>query len=362
MAENDFERTEAPTPRRRQEARERGQVAKSADLTAALILLGGVICLAGFGPGLVRVMLGYATELLGPVESSDLAHVDVMHLTVHLLLTSLTAVGPVLAALLALGLLSNVLQVGFLLSGQPLQPKLEKLNPINGLTRMFSGRTGVQLVMNLLKLGLIVALVYQLMRDQKSAIASAVAVSGWQQLSLFGRLTYDFGVKIGGALVVLALLDYIWQRVRFERDLRMTKEEVKEEMRRMEGDPIVRQRRRQLQMRLAMQRLQRDVPKADVVVTNPTELAIAIQYDQETMTAPKVVAKGQGFMAQKIREIAAEHGIPIVERKPLAQALFKTVEVGHEVPADFYQAVAEILAYVYELSRQQGRRRVAMVE
>ena len=161
---------------------------------------------------------------------------------------------------------------------------------------------------------------------------------------------FELCMQLSAALLVLALLDLAWQRYRHERDLRMTKEEVKDEMRSMEGDPAVKRRRRQLQLQLAMQRLQRDVPTADVVVTNPTHVAVAIGYDVETMAAPKVVAKGADHIAIRIRQIAAQHGIPIVERKPLARALFEAVDVGQYIPEKFYKAIAEILAYVYELT------------
>jgi len=163
-------------------------------------------------------------------------------------------------------------------------------------------------------------------------------------------------MKLSIALLILALLDYAWQRFRHERDLRMTKEEVKDELRRMEGDPHIKRRRRQLQLQLAMQRLRKDVPKADVVVTNPTHLAVAIAYDSGTMMAPKVVAKGADEIALRIRQIAAECGIPVVERKPLARALYEAVEVGQYIPENFYRAIAEILAYIYELA---GRSKAA---
>jgi flagellar biosynthetic protein FlhB len=159
------------------------------------------------------------------------------------------------------------------------------------------------------------------------------------------------------AVLVLAIIDYAWQRWKHEQDLKMTKQEIKEEFRRMEGDPMLKQRRRQVQQQLAQQRMRYDVPKADVIITNPTELAIAIKYDADAMAAPRVVAKGQGYMAAMIRQIAAEHGVPIVERKPLARALYKTVEVGQEIPREFYKAIAEVLAYVYEITQRGYRRR-----
>jgi flagellar biosynthetic protein FlhB len=155
-------------------------------------------------------------------------------------------------------------------------------------------------------------------------------------------------------LLVLGIADYLWQRCKLERQLRMTKQEVREELKRMEGDPLLKQRRRQIQTRLAMQRVQREVPRADVVVTNPTEYAIALRYDEATMGAPRVTAKGRDLLAERIRQLARQHGVPVVERPPLARALYAAVEVGHEVPPAFYRAVAEVLAFVYQLSRRAG--------
>jgi flagellar biosynthetic protein FlhB len=256
-----------------------------------------------------------------------------------------------------LALLSNLLQVGFLMTGQPLRPNLNKINPLTGFSRVFNSRTLVQLVMNLLKLALVCFVAYVSVRGKWSAILLALEAAGGEQAVLLSQVVYGVGLRMALVLLVLALLDYGYQRLRHEKDLRMTKEEVKEEMRRMEGDPIIKQRRRRMQFAAAMQRIRKNVPTADVVVTNPTELAIAIKYDAESMRAPTVVAKGRGLLAQKIREIAIQHGVPIVEKKPLAQALYKTVEVGQEVPEQFYKAIAEILAYVYELSGRARRMR-----
>jgi flagellar biosynthetic protein FlhB len=356
MAENAENRTEAPTPRRRSEARERGQVARSADLSGAVVVTGAVVLLVWLGPRLSATLLRTVAQQLGTTDATAIAGGDLGVELRTLAATIGMAAGPLLAALLALGVVANLIQVGFLASAHPLRLTLDKLNPITGFARLFSIRGLVQLVMNLGKLAVVAGVAWQSVRQRTPEILSAMEFGGWEQFGFAARLSWEFAIRLAAALLALALLDFLWQRYRFERDLRMTREEVKEELRRMEGDPIVRQRRRQMQLRLAIQRLQRDVPKANVVVTNPTELAVAIQYEPKAMAAPKVVAKGRDLIAQRIREIAIEHRIPIVQRKPLAQALFKAVEVGQEIPADFYQAVAEILAYVYQLSKA-GRAR-----
>ena len=184
-------------------------------------------------------------------------------------------------------------------------------------------------------------------------------VVGCAQLALMAQILYEIGLILAVVIFVLALIDYVWQRWRHEQDIKMTKEEVKEELRRMEGDPVIKQRRRKMQLAAALMHIRKNVPKADVIVTNPTELAIAIKYDADAMVAPRVIAKGRDYLAAKIRQIAVQHGVPIVERKPLAQALFKTVEVGQEVPEQFYKAIAEILAYVYELNGKARNMRRA---
>ncbi|HKQ46538.1 MAG TPA: flagellar biosynthesis protein FlhB [Phycisphaerae bacterium] len=357
MALNDGDKTEAPTPRRRTEAREKGQVARSTDLNSALLLLGAMLALRGLGPRLMQSLLGVMRESLTVADPEMTSHIDVIPTVSSAAFATLSAAGPIMLGLLLLALASNLLQVGFLMTGHPIQPSLNKINPLTGFSRLFSTRTLVQLAMNLLKLALVCFVAYVSIRQQWSAIFLALETDGGEQAILVSQIVYGVGVRLALVLLVLALLDFGYQRLRHEKDLKMSKEEVKEEMRRMEGDPMIKQRRRRMQFAAAMQRIRKNVPTADVVVTNPTELAIAIKYDAESMRAPTVVAKGRDFLAQKIREIAIQHGVPIIEKKPLAQALYKTVEVGQEVPEQFYKAIAEILAYVYELSGRARRMR-----
>jgi flagellar biosynthetic protein FlhB len=251
----------------------------------------------------------------------------------------------------------SILQSGFLFTGKTLQPSLNKLSPVRGAKRLFSRRSLVKLGVSIAKILILGSVaVWTVVDDVKKLMTLPWLDDPGQVVRLVRAVLFlvlDLGLKIGAVLLVLALIDYAYQRWQRIQDLRMTKQEVKDELRRMEGDPLMRSRRRQVQQQLAIQRMRRDVPGADVVVTNPTELAVALKYDAETMTAPRVVAKGAGYVARRIREIAVTHGVPIVERKPLAQALFRTCEVGDEIPPKLYRAVAEILAYVYEL---EGRR------
>lgn len=357
MADDAGEKTEAASPRRRNEARQKGQVAKSADLNAALLLLGGLVGLRLFGPGMLGSMYETMRRNLAQSDPSASGALDVGALVAEIGMMVLGAAGPILLLIMLLALVANVLQVGLLFTTQPLAPKLDKLNPISGVARMFSSRTVVQLLMNLVKLGIVTTVATYAVRARLDDIMAAMALAGWPLVIQLMTVLYEIGLQLGLALLVIALVDFAWQRWKFERDLRMSKQEVKEEMRSMDGDPMLKQRRRKMQLAAAMQRIQKAVPTADVIVTNPTELAIAIKYDQDKMAAPRVVAKGADHLAKKIREIAMLHGIPIVERKPLAQALYKTVEVGQEVPERFYQAIAEILAYVYRLSGKKVAKR-----
>ncbi|MFQ5489171.1 MAG: flagellar biosynthesis protein FlhB [Phycisphaerae bacterium] len=351
MAGDKDAKTEAPTPRRRSEARSTGQVAKSQELSAAVLLLGGLLALRFLGPGIFARMLSIFRTALAHEGATD------SHQLVPLALAAgkeiFHMVAPFMGILLVVTLMVLYAQVGLLLTLKPLTPDLKKLNPITGVARMFSPRSLVTLVQNLFKLVLVGGVAYLLIRSIADKIVHSVGLDYLSIAGLAAHLTFQLGVTLAVVLVLLALLDLAYQRYRHEQDLKMTKEEVKDELRSMEGDPVVKRRRRQVQMQLAMQRLQNVVPEADVVVSNPTHYALALKYDSQTMAAPKVVAKGVDQVAIRIRQLAAAAGVPILERPPLARAMHDAVEVGQEVPERFYQAVAEILAYVYELTGRQ---------
>ncbi len=361
MALSRDDRTEAPTPRRRQEARGRGQVARSHDLTAAMLLLAGFISIRLLGPPLWHSLL----LILETALSSDSAHDqdDLYPFVLSVAVELSKRLAPIVLIGLAVVLATLLGQVGWLFTWEPLTPSLSKINPLAGLQRLFSIRSTVSALTNVVKLVVIGTVAYVTLSHAAAGIISSQMLDLVDLFTLAASLTFQLGLNLSIALVILALLDYAWQRFRHEQDLRMTKEEVKDELRSMEGDPQIKRRRRQIQLQMAMHRLRKDVPKADVVVTNPTHLAVAIQYDPDSMMAPKVVAKGADYIALRIRQMATELGIPIVERKPLARALYDSVEVGQYVPEKFYRAIAEILAYVYELTgrSESARRRAAAV-
>ncbi len=354
MADDRGERTETPTPKRRQEAREKGQVARSQDLPAAVMLLGIVVLLRYLTPHIIDTLLQTYQALLG----SDAAR---PHEVVELFGLVVRAMAMIALPILLLGALlvtaANLAQVGWLVSSEPLKPDLKRINPVSGLKKLFDMQALVRLGMGIAKMTAVAAIGSFTLWQMHAGIIYSARLGVGELAAYTGQVLYTMCLRLAVALLVLGIIDYAWQRWKHEQDLKMSKEEVKEEYRRMEGDPMLKQRRRQIQQQLAVQRMRYDVPKADVVITNPTELAIAIKYDPDTMSVPRVLAKGQGYMAAMIRQIAAEHGIPIVERKPLAQAIYKTVEVGQEIPREFYKAIAEVLAYVYEITRRGYRRR-----
>ena len=353
MAVGADEKTEPATPRRREQARAKGQVARSQDLSAAVLLLAGFVLLYWLGPG---IWLAMQTAVGLALTADDPADLDaLLRYAGSTSVEMLKRLGPYLAVLFVAMLGVLYAQVGGLLTLQPLMPSLNKINPLAGLKRLFSVRVAMTALINLGKLLVVALVAYLTLGANADAIIYAFSLDFRTAFRLGAALVFDLGMRLSVALFVLALLDFAWQRYKHERDLRMTKEEVKDELRSMEGDPKIKQRRRQIQFQLAMQRLRKEGPSADVVVTNPTHVAVAIRYDRQAMPAPKVVAKGADYLALRIRQLAAEFDIPIVQRPPLARALFDAVAVGDYIPERFYQAIAEILAYVYQLAGRVGR-------
>lgn len=356
MAEDQGDKTEAPTPRRRAEAREQGNVARSPDLTMAVLLLGILLMLHATGPKLVQALKTLVHSMLDLPALRDLSADSAGGQTLYAIYLVGGALAPLLVGIVVIALAANVAQVGFYFSPKRLQPNLAALNPLRGLGRIFSRRNPAQFGINLVKLVLLTLVAYSAVHGRIGQIMAVQRLSFVQIFGLGADIVYSIALRVGLTLLIIALVEYLYQRWRLEQELKMTKQEVKEEMRRMEGDPKIKQRRRQIAIQTLKQRLKKEVPTADVVVTNPTEFAIALKYDAATMHAPRVVAKGQGPIAQHIREIAIAAGVPILERAPLARALYKLVEVGREIPEQFYAAVAEILAYVYELSGKMKRK------
>ncbi len=349
------DRTEPATPRRRQEARQEGQVARSVELCSALVLLSALLIVKFLAPSMCDRLRALAFESFTSFPKGDITIGDVTNGLVRILLEVGVVFLPIVLGVALVGFVSSALQVGLVMSGKALQLKGERLNPIPGIARMFSLRAWVECAKSVAKVLVVGYIVYSFLRDRYTEIAGLARGNYLAACSDIGRLTWELLFRAGIALLVIAVLDYMFQRSQHEKLLRMTKQEVKEDLKRTEGDPLVKSRIRQRQRSIAQRRMMQEVPKADVVVTNPTHYAVALKYEADKHAAPIVVAKGQRLVAQRIREIAEANNVPIVENIQLARTLYASVEIGDEIPAELYQAVAEILAYVYKLSRKVGR-------
>lgn len=348
MAFDSDSKTEAPTPRRLHEARQRGQVARSMELPAAVAMFLALLAMDWYGESVWTGLIGI---LQNSMDFAQLpASEGLLNALIWMGLQALWLVTPMLLMVVGGILFVQYIQVGLLFTLHPIEPNLNKINPVKGVQRLFSGRTLATTAINLLKLSVVGLVAYITLQSSSLEIAFAASLSMFDLISMTTALVFRLSLRLAAVLLLIALIDFAYQRYRHEKDLKMTKDEVKDEMRNMEGSPEIRRRRRQLQQQFALQRIRMDVPKADVIVTNPTHLAIAIRYDADTMSAPRVVAKGADHMAAIIRQIAMEHKVPIVQRRELARAMYDVVEPGDEVPERFFQAVAEILAYVYQLS------------
>jgi len=350
MAEQGFqERTEKATGRRRKKARDEGKVVKSMELNAAAMLFAGFTTLLLAGP--------YVADQVMQLMSSSMANAphiaisDPTYVTVfaNSMQKYFLILGPILVAMTAVALGVNVAQVGFQFTSKALEPKLDKLNPVNGLKRLFSLKSLVQLVRDTLKLAIIGFVAYKALASEFDSFFLLPDMSVVQIAGTMGMLAVKMALKIGAVILVIAVLDYVYQKYEFEKSIRMSKQDIKDEYKDTEGSPQLKARARQMQREIARRRMMSGVPTADVVVTNPTHLAVALKYDTEEMGAPTVIAKGQRLMAQRIKEIAYEHKIPVIEDKPLARMLYKMCEIGQVIPSNLYRAVAELLAYVYKL-------------
>lgn len=343
------EKTEKATPKKQKEARDKGQVAKSADLSPALIILFVFAVLifwgSSIGDGLKEAFVLSLTEYPFwelTVDNVFIVFIQLLWLCAKFLL-------PIFLVVLVVGVVANYLQIGFLLTGEPLKMKLERLDPIKGFKRIFSMRSLVELVKSLLKITIVSAVVVVVLWGEKEQILALSRYSIAEIVRFIGSLTLKLGLYVAIFLVILAFFDYLYQRYDHNKNLRMSKQDIKDEFKTTEGDPLIKSKIRERQKQMAMRRMMQEVPTADVVITNPTHFSIALKYEAGKMSAPIIVAKGQDYIALKIREIATTHGITLVENKPLARALYQRVEIGQSIPEDLFKAVAEVLAYVYRL-------------
>lgn len=343
------EKTERATPEKRLEARKRGQVAHSTDFSSAVSLLAIVGALAVFGGGVYQALMGVAEAslsngiLLAGRGESSVTVVPAAFLRVGL------ALAPVLGTALALSVLAAFLQVGPLFSFGTLLPDFSRIDPIKGFGRLFSLRSFVDLFKSIIKLTMVGVAVYMAVGSVETHVVTLTETDPTLIFALMVKRSFGILLDVGGMLLGMAVIDIFYQRFKFERSMRMSKEEVKDEQKRMEGNPAMKRKLRERGREIARQRMMQKVPEADVVVTNPTHYAVALAYDPAQMAAPQVVAKGINEVALRIRELATLHGVPLVENRDLARTLYGTVELDGFVPMALFQAVAEVLAYVYRL-------------
>ncbi len=354
------EKTEPATAKKLQDARADGKVAKSKELTSAFELIVLFLCLKIFisfvGDNLLY-MFGYIYNNMADFVSMNEGFLSAKAVTT-LLFTVVTRLLLIVLPFFAFGFivsfLISLIQVGWKVSSKPMQPRLSKFNPISGFKRILSKDALFELVKSILKIGIIVYVAYTSIRDHVDEVFILYDLSLNQAVALVGTLIINAGLKIAFVYLVVGIVDYIYQKHKFNEDMKMTKQEVKDEYKNTEGDPQIKGRQRQKMREVSRKRMMQDVPKADVVITNPTHLAVALKYDAGEGRAPVVLAKGEDYIAQRIKEIAKENNIEIVEDKPLARMLYHNVDIGAEIPPELYQAVAEVLAMIYRNKQGTG--------
>jgi len=345
---HDPARTEKATPRRRQKARDEGSVPRSADFDGVILLWGNFFLFLGLGGATLALMTQQVAHFLRMAQPGALAEAGLVTLLGDVLRVLGRLLLPFLGVNLLLALVTGFAQRGFSFSTKPLEPKFSRLNPAQGFQRLFSSRAVVDLIKSLAKFAIMAWVAYAVLEPRIPALLATLKLPLGQSLDLFQSAVFALYRNVLLAMLVLAVADFAWQRSAFEKSIRMTKQEVKDEGKDSEGNPEIKQKQKAIMMAAARRRMLAEVPKATVVVTNPTHVAVALKYD-ETSAAPICVAKGLDHLALKIREAAKEAGVPILERPPLARELYRTVDVQKPIPRDLYQAVAQVLAFVYRL-------------
>jgi flagellar biosynthetic protein FlhB len=346
------EKTEKGTARKRKDTRKKGQILKSMEINSALMLLAVFTSIHFYLPYISSEISIFLKKALFEYTRVDLSPDFISALTMECILLIARAALPVVAVALVVGILANYMQVGFLFTTETLKFNPGRLNPIEGFKRIFSKRTIMELIKSIWKVISVGYITYSVISDHINHFPRLLDAELIGIIAFINDLVYSIAWRVGLLLLVLAIIDYSFQWWEYEENLKMSKQEIKDEYKQMEGDPRIRSKIKEKQRQMAMQRMMSQVPHADVVITNPTHYAVVLSYKSADMESPVLVAKGQDLVAKRIREIALEHGIVIVENKPLAQSLYRAVEIGQQIPAELFQAVAEVLAYVYRLRRK----------
>lgn len=353
------EKTEPATPKKQSDTRKEGQVAKSRDLNNAVTLLAFFLVIKIFisyvASGFMDCFNMTYTKIadFGDKNNFDFNINMVMYTMKEIMIKMLLIMLPVFAVGMLVTFVCDVLQVKWKVTTKPLKPKLNRLNPVSGFKRIFSVQALVSLIKSVAIIGALIWVVYAEAKDEIQVLLNFHNYSLQQVLTYIGNFAINTGIKISVVMLVIGFADYIYQKFKFSKDIMMTKQEVKDEYKNSEGDPQIKSQIKRRMMQASQRRMMQSVPKADVVITNPTHFAVAIQYDPQNAKAPIVLAKGEDYLAVKIKEVAKEHNISIVENKPLARMLYYNVDIGMEIPPELYQAVAEVLAFVYKMKNKQ---------
>jgi flagellar biosynthesis protein FlhB len=345
------EKTEDPTAKKRSDARKKGQIGKSQEISAAFVIMSGFFAMNILGASIYDEIVNYTVYIFRHMNQS-IDTESIMQLFIGIIMVMAKTALPLMIIIMVTGLTINLFQVGINFTTETLEFNLDKLNPITGLGRMFSKRSLVELVKSLFKIVVIGFFIYRYLVAEVIQMPRLIYADLSASLHLIANVIFTLAFQICGVFLVLAVLDYMYQKWENTQSLKMSKQDVKDEMKQSEGDPQIKGKIRQKQRQMAMQRMMQEVPSADVIVTNPTHFAVALKYEKG-MSAPIVVAKGQDLVAQKIKELAREANVVIVENRPLARALYATTEIGDSVPQDLYKSVAEVLAYVYRLKNKK---------
>ncbi len=345
------DKTEKATPKKKSDARKKGQVFQSREMSAALVLIIMIVTLKALGSNLYSQITLYMKNAFS--EYVKLTGQFDLNLVMKLFIEALIVLAKTVLPLLIVAALSAVIigyaQVGYLFTFETLKVKGNRINPLSGFKRIFSVRSLVELLKSIIKIVIVVWVAYSYLKSKTNEVIALMDADLFSILAFIGDATFNVGIKISFAMVILGFADFLYQKFDYEKNLRMTKQEVKDEYKQTEGNPEIKGKIKQKQRQMSMKRMMKDIPKADVVITNPTHFAVAIKYDLEKATAPFVLAKGQDYIALRIKQIATENKVQIVENKPLARTLYSTVDIGEAIPPELYQAVAEILAFVYKL-------------
>ncbi|HYE84005.1 MAG TPA: flagellar biosynthesis protein FlhB [Clostridia bacterium] len=345
------EKTEPATPKRRQEMREKGQIPRSKELVTAIVLLVSFWSIKLLSSYIFKDLVAMVRTFLSFPKDMDsrFTNENIMRLLVEYMLVLAKVLAPILLIIALVIIIVNYVQVGSVFTAKPLMPNLNKLNPVEGFKRLFSKSAFVELLKSIFKIGIIGYVVYDYLVDNYRIVPELLNLNVESTMVFIGNTVVNIGIRAAAVLLILSIFDYGFQIWDFEKSIRMSKQEIKDEYKMIEGNPQIKSKIREKQRQLSLRRMMAEVPGADVIITNPTHYAIAVKYDAGASDAPVVIAKGKDLIAQKIKDTAKQNKVPIVENKPLAQALYKSVDIGGKVPVELYKAVAEVLAYVYSL-------------